>query len=33
MSTVPVARMSSFSCLYSTVPVFTPMLCIRSGVS
>ena len=33
MSTVPVARMSSLSCLYSTVPVLTPMLCIRSGVS
>src|SRR5580692_569299 len=33
MSTVPVARMSSLSCLYSTVPVLIPMLCIRSGVS
>src|SRR5260370_31222088 len=33
MSTVPVARMSSLSCLYSTVPVLTPILCIRSGVS
>src|ERR1700752_3676359 len=33
MSTVPVARMSSLSSLYSTVPVLTPMLCIRSGVS
>src|SRR5258707_4979805 len=33
MSTVPVARTSSLSCLYSTVPVLTPMLCIRSGVS
>src|SRR5258707_11064987 len=33
MSTVPVARMSSLSSLYSTVPALTPMLCIRSGVS
>src|SRR5882762_1451253 len=33
MSTVPVARGSSLSCLYSTVLVFTPMLCIRSGAS
>ena len=33
ISTVPVARISSLSCLYSTVPVLTPMLCIRSGVS
>src|ERR1700738_5346989 len=33
MSTVPVARMSSLSCLYSTAPALTPILCIRSGVS
>src|SRR5258708_9688558 len=33
MSTVPVARTSSLSCLYSTLPVLTPMRCIRSGVS
>src|SRR5258708_17351942 len=33
MSTVPVARMSSLSRLYSTVPVLTTMIGIRSGVS
>src|ERR1700733_5267206 len=33
MSTVPVARMSSLSRLYSTVSFITPILCIRSGVS
>src|SRR5260370_38866396 len=33
MSTVPVGRMSWLRCLYSTVAVLSPMLCIRSGVS
>src|SRR5215469_3414146 len=33
MSTVPVARMSSLSSLYSTAPVFTPIRCNRSGES
>src|SRR6266853_143883 len=33
MSTLPVTRISLLTCFISTVPSFTPMLCIRCGVS